>query len=170
MSLAYGVSNLQCSVNAYVPGAPLLVLLGDSAENHVLVHIATHYCTMYIIMTLRRPRKCAMCMGLSMVWISKLLLFEGNGGRLRLGKSPARNSCRKFCNILGEVAQLAELAEQHLIRRHHLLPPQRLPETSQCCDSLSLPPIRSQSQRWWVILRRGCAWAQILQRMPRQQL
>ena len=58
-------------------------------------------------------------------------------------------------NFLGEVAQLTELAEAHLISAHHLLPPQRPP------TDIVLSPASKMVCDFTPAL--------ILQRMPRQR-
>ena len=67
-----------------------------------------------------------------MAWTFRRPRSDGNRGRLRLGKLPhtqlaSTKLVKEVSNFLGEVAQLAELAEAHLISAHHLLPPQRPP-------------------------------------------
>ena len=80
-------------------------------------------------------------------------------GQVEAGEVASTKLVEEVGNFLVEVAQLAELAEAHLISVHHLLPLQRPPTNI----------VLSSPRRWCVISRRRFVRAKILQRMPRQR-
>ena len=81
---------------------------------------------LHINTTLRRRSNCAMCLGASIAWMFRRLLFDGNEGRLRLGKCQHETRGRRSQFSWGDSAACGlnvELAELHLISANHLLPP-----------------------------------------------
>ena len=74
--------------------------------------------------------------------------IRGQRGQVEAWEVASMKLVEEVCNFLREVAQLAQLAEPHLISAHHLLPSQRpptnvvTPPTSKMVGDLT-PALRS---------------------------